>query len=113
MARMRWARLLLCCLFMAFTCAGAAPLLAADLKQAYPDERPDSDAQAENDMEEYCYAQRQMCHKICRLRFREDLIGCPQTCETRVSRCMTTGCYRWTEPELLIAERFGGAKCPQ
>jgi hypothetical protein len=115
---MRWAGLLWCSLLLAFTFAGAAtPLLAADVesrRQTYPDDRSHSDkGMTEEDVAEFCDSQRRICRKICYLRFRDDLIGCPQACESRESRCTRTGCYRWTEPELLIAERFGGYECPR
>ena len=117
---MRWANLLLCCLFLAFTLAGAsAPLLASDLKsprQTYPDDRPDgNDALHAQEVAEFCHGQRRICRKICdlRSRFEDRFDGCPQSCESREGRCTRTGCYRWTEPEFLIAERFGGYQCHQ
>ena len=115
---MRWASLLFCCLFLAFTFAGASgPLLAADVeppRKSYPDERLDSDDDGQ-DVAEFCYGQRQICRKICvlRSRFEDRFDGCPQSCESRETRCVSTACYRWTEPEFLIAERFGGYKCAQ
>jgi hypothetical protein len=115
---MRWANLLFCCLFLAFSFAGAgAPLLATDLKspgKAYPDDRLDSgNAGKETDVAEFCYEQSQICRKICNLRSRFDdrFDGCPQSCESRETRCVSTACFRWTEPDFLIAERFGGYKC--
>jgi hypothetical protein len=106
----RWASLILC-LFMAFGFAGAsAPLLASDLKsprQSYPD----GAEQKAEELDEFCHSQRRICRKICNLRFREDLVGCPQSCDSREVRCGQTGCFRWAEPEYLIAERFGGYKC--
>jgi hypothetical protein len=117
---MRWVNLSFCYLFLAFTLAGAAaPLLAADVappRQAYPDDRQDSDdAQTEEKVAEFCYSQRGICRKICNLRsrFEDRFDGCPQSCESREIRCSRTGCYRWTEPEFLIAERFGGYQCLQ
>jgi hypothetical protein len=115
---MRWANLFFCCIFLAFTIVGGGtPLLASDLeppRQSYPDDRQSSDnGQSETDAVEFCDTQGQICRKICRLRFRDDLVGCPQSCETRVGRCTKTGCFRWTEPDFLIAERFGGFKCAQ
>jgi hypothetical protein len=62
---------------------------------------------------EFCRKQRQICRKICNLRFRDDLSGCPQTCETRSARCVSAACFKWTEQELLIGERFGGSRCAQ
>jgi hypothetical protein len=119
-AEMRWASLLFCCLFLAFTVAGSsAPLLAADVeppRQGYPGDRSDDDdAQTEREVAEYCYVQGEICRKICYLRsnFEDRVDGCPNSCETRVIRCSRTGCYRWPEPEFLIAERFGGYKCYQ
>jgi hypothetical protein len=114
---MRWAGLLWCCLFLAFSMAGAAgPLLAADLKtprEAYPDERRPSARADKEDIADFCYRQRQICRKICYLRFRDDLVGCPQSCDSREGRCTKTGCFRWTEPDFSIAERFGGFQCRQ
>ena len=109
---MRWISFLFCCLFMAFTLAGAnAPVMGADLpNQSYPEERSE-DVLPERQVAEFCADQRYICRKICYLRFRDDQIGCPQKCESRAGRCTRTGCYRWTEPELLIAEKFGGYKC--
>lgn len=114
-AKMRWAKLLFCCLFLAFTVAGAsAPLFASDLKEPRDGYRADSDDDSEEqDVAEYCFSQLQICRKICTLRsrFENNFDGCPQSCESREMRCSKTGCYRWAEPEFLIAERFGGAKC--
>lgn len=112
MAGVRWATVLLCCLFLAVTFAGAgAPLFATDLKQPRQS-GPSEEEQAEK-LADFCYGQRQICRKICRLRFRDDDVGCPQSCDSRVSRCDKTGCYKWLEPEFLIAERFGGYRCAQ
>ncbi len=113
---MRWASLLFCCLFLAFTFAGAsAPLLAADVetRKTYPDSRLEDEQEV--DVAEFCYEQRQMCRKICdlRSRFEDRFDGCPQSCVSRESRCVSTACFRWSEPEFLIAERFGGYKCVQ
>jgi hypothetical protein len=116
---MRWAGLLFCCLFLAFTVVGGnAPLLASDLEppQANSDDRSDdNDAQTAREVAEYCYAQGEICSKICYLRsnFEDRVDGCRHSCETRVIRCSRTGCYRWPESEFLIAERFGGYKCYQ
>ena len=117
---MRWANLLFCYLFLTFTFAGASvPLLASDIeppRQTKRGERLDADdAQAEGQVEAFCYSQRTICRKICNLRSRFDdrFDGCPQSCESRETRCFSTACYRWSEPEFLIAERFGGYKCAQ
>jgi hypothetical protein len=114
---MRWTGLLWCCLFLVFTFAGAAgPLSAADLKSPppYPDEgRYSRNAPREADVPDFCFTQRQICRKICNLRFRDDFVGCPQSCDSRESRCTKTGCFKWTEPDFLIAERFGGYQCSQ
>jgi hypothetical protein len=59
----------------------------------------------------FCYGQRQICRKICALRFRNDLVGCPQICESRVIRCNRTACFKWSDSEFLIAEKFGGYQC--
>ncbi len=113
---MRWANLLFCYLFLAFIFAGAsAPLLAADLaspRQSYPDDRSSSDDALERDVAEFCYRQRYICRKICNLnsRFDDEFDGCPSSCESREIRCSRTGYYRWSEPEFLIAEKFGGYK---
>lgn len=114
---MRWASLLVCCLFLAVTVAGAsAPLLASDLgtREARPEDRGDSDNEPER-VAEFCYSQLQICRKICTLRsrFEDRFDGCPQSCESREIRCNKTACYRWSEPELLIAERFGGNHCAE
>jgi hypothetical protein len=116
---MRWASLLFCYLFLAFTFAGAgAPLLAADLGKSpgrtYPDNRSNFDkALPGRDVAEFCYTQGQICRKICDLHsnFDDEFDGCPQSCDSRAFRCTRTGCFRWTEPDFLIAERFGGFKC--
>lgn len=116
---MRWASLLFCCLFLAFTVVGtSAPLFASDLKtpreEAYPDNPPDSE-QEEVDVAEFCHVQRKICRKVCNLRsrFENDFDGCPQSCDSREVRCNRTGCFRWVDPDFLIAERFGGAECAQ
>ena len=116
-AVMRWAILLFCYLVLAFTIAGAGtPLLASDLeppRQTYPGDGPRSEAAPiEREVAEFCLGQRRICRKVCYLRFRDDLVGCPQSCESRVTRCIKKGCYRWTEPEFVIAENFGGYQCP-
>ena len=114
---MRWANLFLC-LFFAFTIVGGStPLTAADIKsrQAYPDEPYPDEPPAEQRVAEFCFSQRQICRKICNLksRFEDNFDGCPQSCETREIRCGQAACFRWSEPEFLIAERFGGYKCAQ
>lgn len=116
---MRLASLLFCCLILAFTFTeGSAPLLAADIesqRQAGPDDRSSADdpESEERQVAEFCYVQRQICRKICNLnsRFEDRFDGCSQACESREIRCSRTGCYRWTERDFLIAERFGGYKC--
>ena len=114
---MRWANLLLCYLVLAFTFAAAnAPLQATDLKsprQTYPEGR--DNALTAKEVVEICGMQGQICRKICNLRsrFEDRFDGCPQSCESRAIRCTRTGCFRWTEPDFLIAERFGGYKCAQ
>lgn len=116
---MRWASLLCFCMFLAFT-AGVVngPAFAADLgeqRQDYPDERAsEENVDPAQQVAEFCYGQGRICRKICRLnsKFDDNFDGCPQSCESRAGRCSRTGCYRWSEPEYLIAERFGGYRCP-
>jgi hypothetical protein len=115
---MRKASLLFCCLFLAFAFAGVSgPLLATDLNsrhQANPAHRSHHDDELKEErVGEFCYRQRVICRKICDLRSRFDdrFDGCPQSCESRELRCVTTACYRWTEPDFSIAERFGGSQC--
>ena len=115
---MRRASLLFCCLFLAFTVAGAGgPLLATDLNSRHQTKRDDrlhADKElTEQRVAEFCYRQRVICRKICDLhsRFEDRFDGCPQSCESREIRCITSACYRWTEPDFLIAERFGGSQC--
>lgn len=114
---MRWVNLLFCCLLLAFTVVGAAtPLLASDLGSPRNERtEADDDESPEVALGEYCHSQQQICRKICNLRSRFDdrFDGCPQSCESREIRCARSGCYRWSEPEFLIAERFGGAQCAQ
>ena len=117
---MRRTGLLFCYLFLAFTFAATSvPILAADLggrPEAYPDDGPYSGNRGltEREVAELCYSQRYICRKICNLRsnFEDDFDGCPQSCESSAIRCMRTGCYRWSESEYLIAENFGGFRCP-
>jgi len=112
---MRWTSL--CCyLLLALSLAGAGtPLLAADLgsRQTSPDGRSHSEKQ--EDVAEFCYEQRQICRRICRMRsrFEDRFDGCPSSCESREMRCSRTGCYRWSEPEFVLAENYGGHRCPQ
>jgi hypothetical protein len=112
---MRWASLWCCYLLLALSLAGAStPLLAADLgRQTNPDDRSRADKQEE--LAEFCYEQRQICRRICRMRsrFEDRFDGCPSSCESREMRCSRTGCYRWSEPEFILAENFGGYRCPQ
>jgi hypothetical protein len=115
-AGMRWAGL--CCyLLMAFCLAGLSmPLVAADLGQqgqSRPDHR--SHTEKQEDLAEFCYVQRQLCRKLChmRSRFEDRFDGCPSSCESREIRCSRTGCYRWTEPELVIGETFGAYRCSE
>ena len=117
---MRWAKLLCCCMFLAFAFAGArAPLFASDLEpprnSSTHERQYADDAQKEEAVQQFCYRQRQICRKICNLRSRFDdrFDGCPQSCESREIRCGGTTCFRWTEPEFIIAERFGGYQCAQ
>ena len=115
---MRKASLLFCCLFLAFAFAGVSgPLLATDLNsrhQANPAHRSHHDDElTEERVGEFCYRQRVICRKICRLRdrFEDRFDGCPQSCESRELRCNSTACFRWTDPDFIIAERFGAFKC--
>jgi hypothetical protein len=103
---------------LAFAIAGAgAPLLATDLKsprEAAPDDRPRSgNALTARKVAEFCHRQRQICRKICNMhsRFEDRFDGCPQSCDSRETRCISTACYRWTDPDFIIAEKFGGRKC--
>jgi hypothetical protein len=106
-------------MLLAFTFAGATvPLLAADLRaprEAYPDnDRPLSGgALTQRKVAEFCDRQRQICRKVCNLRsrFEDRFDGCPHSCDARETRCMSTACYRWTDPDFIIAEKFGGYKC--
>src|SRR5262245_24965716 len=106
-ATMRWASLLFCCLFLAFACAGGgASLLAADLAAPHDgDPRYPNEAQKAREVAEFCYGQRHICRRLCdlRSRFEDRFDGCPDSCASRESRCTRTGCYRWTEPEYVLA----------
>lgn len=92
-----------------------APPFSTDIEQqprTYPDNGPPPDqAPTEREVAEFCSGQLYICRKVCDLRSRNDFTGCPQRCESRAARCTRTGCYRWTEPEYLIAESFGGQQC--
>jgi hypothetical protein len=114
----RWANLGFCCLFLALAIAAAgASLHATDIhsrRQSDPDDRRRSDqARTERKVAAFCSMQREICRKICNLhsRFEDRFDGCPQSCESREIRCIATACFRWTDPDFLIAERFGGAQC--
>lgn len=115
---MRWFTLLFCCLFLAFAFAEVSePLLAADIgsSRGSPDDRSYSEeVPIEREVAEFCYEQSRICRKVCDLRsnFEDRFDGCPQSCVSRVARCVRAGCYRWREPEFLIAENFGGYRCP-
>jgi hypothetical protein len=85
----------------------AQPQPDAD-NSAPPDNRP-----TEQDVAQFCGIQSQICRKVCDLRSRNDFTGCPQRCESREARCTRTRCYKWTEPEFLIAGSFGGQQCLQ
>lgn len=116
-AGVRWIKLSICCVFLAFAGAGE-PLHAADIgssKESYPQGRAEPDkAPIEREVAEFCYGQSQICRKICDLRsdFDDRFDGCPPSCEARVARCIKTACYRWRETEFVIAEKFGGYRCP-
>jgi hypothetical protein len=103
---------------LAFAFAAAtAPGFATDLKPphgAHSDDRLHSGpAHEEIDVAEFCYEQRRICRKVCDLHsnFNDRFDGCPQSCDSRETRCNSTACFRWTEPDFLIAERFGGFRC--
>ncbi len=91
------------------------PAISSDLpRETNPADRPNSDnALTAREVSEFCDGQRYLCRKICYLRFRDDRIGCPQACESRVARCIKTGCYQWAEADFVIAEKFGGYRCPR
>jgi len=115
---MRLANLLFCCLFLALTFVGSSTALhATDLRpprEAYPDDRQRaSKAPSTDEIADYCFEQRQICRKICRLneRFNDRFDGCPHSCDSRETRCVATACFRWTDPDYIIAEKFGGDKC--
>ena len=115
---MRYARLFSCLLLaLIFSAGSGSLLLATDLKsprQTFPEVGNSGPVPAEKKLESFCYSQRLLCRKICNLRsrFEDSFDGCPQSCETREIRCNGSGCYRWSESEYLIAERFGGYRCP-
>jgi hypothetical protein len=78
-------------------------------------DRRDSDQELKaREVAEFCYEQRSICRKICDLHsnFDDRFDGCSHSCDSRESRCSRTGCYRWAEPEYVIAHKFGGEKCP-
>src|SRR5262245_15707741 len=110
---MRCARLVFCCLLLAFAAAGArTPLLAADL--APPRHSgADEDAAMAKEVVEFCRGQRHICRRICdlRSRFEDRFDGCPHSCDSREVRCGRTGCFRWADPEYLLAQKFGAHKC--
>ncbi len=114
-AKMRGANLFFC-LFLACFFA-SAPLLATDLKgprQSYPHNGPPPRGElTAREVAQFCFTQRVICRKICDLhsRFDRPFDGCPQSCESRELRCNSTACFRWTDPDFLIAERFGGYRC--
>lgn len=110
---MRRANSLFCCLFLALTLAGAsAPLVAADL-EAPRQAEPGDKAPTEREVAEFCQEQRQICRKVCDMhsRFEDRFDGCSHSCDSRAVRCTRTGCYRWTEPNFLIARKFGAYRC--
>ncbi len=122
-AGMRGASILIVCLLMALTLAGAGTsLFAADLGDRERVERDDyerddedysNNGLTEREVAELCYSQQYICRKICNLnsRFENDFDGCKTSCGSRAMRCTRTGCYRWSEREFLIAENFGGYRC--
>jgi hypothetical protein len=108
-AGMRRAHVLFCYVFLAFVAGALAPVRAADL----PSPPPDDDAPTARKVAEFCYGQRHICRRICdlRSRFEDRFDGCPSSCDSREVRCNRTGCYRWTDPEYVIAQKFGAHKC--
>ena len=112
---MRRVNVLFFMLFLALTfTATSTSLFATDIKSQHRDGRSQSDdVQQERDLAQFCYTQAHICRKICRFRsnFEDKFDGCPDSCESRAIRCTRTGCFRWKEPDFLIAERFGGSKC--
>jgi hypothetical protein len=117
-AGVRCANLISCLLLVFIVFAGiGSPLFATDLKSprpTYPEVGRSDPVAAEKRLAAFCYSQRVICRKICymRSRFEDSFDGCPQSCETREIRCNGNGCYRWSESEFLIAENFGGFRCP-
>src|SRR5262245_55535370 len=116
---MRWAHFVFCCLVLAFVAAGGdrAPTLAADLSappRAAPGNHPYAeDGLSERDVADFCHGQRGVCRRICdlRSRFEDRFDACPHSCDSREGRCTRTGCYKWSEPEFVLAQKFGGHKC--
>lgn len=112
---MGWTKLLFCCLLLSITIvAAAAPVNATDIysrRQSEPEDSRRADPQLE--VAEFCHMQRKICRKICNLRsrFEDRFDGCPSSCDSRELRCNATACFRWTDPDYIIAERFGGAEC--
>jgi hypothetical protein len=104
-----------CCLFLALILAGpSAPLVAADLGSAPKADKGDKGA-TEREVAEFCHGQRQICRKICDMnsRFNDRFDGCPHSCDSREVRCIRTGCYRWTEPDFVIASKYGAHRCAE
>jgi hypothetical protein len=109
---MRWTHVLFCCLCLTFAVTVArAPLLAADL--AKPPHANQNEGLTEREVAEFCHDQRHICRKICNLRsrFEDRFDGCPHSCDSREGRCSRTGCYRWLEPEFVLAQKFGAHRC--
>jgi hypothetical protein len=98
---------------LALALAGAsAPLAAANLespRQADPDDK----APTAKEVAEFCHGQRQICRKICysNSRLEDRFDGCSHSCDSRAVRCTRTACFRWTEPDYLIARKFGAYRC--
>lgn len=95
---------------------GATPFTTGIEPQPQPDPEntaPPDNRPTEQDVAQFCGTQNLICHKVCDLRSRNDFTGCPQRCESREARCTRTRCYKWTEPEFVIAGSFGGQQCLQ
>jgi hypothetical protein len=111
----RWANLLFCCLLLSITIVGAAaPLHATDIYSRRQSDREDTRrADPELQVAEFCHMQRKICRKVCDLRsnFDDRFDGCPHSCDSREFRCNTTACFRWTDPDFIIAEKYGAAEC--